>query len=69
MVREAGEATLLMVNRAMWETLVRQANAEGRRPGDVLNDAVRLYLDEHGSPDVIEYLKTVGTPGAPGSGQ
>jgi hypothetical protein len=66
MVQEAGEATLLMVNRAMWETLVRQARAEGRHPGEVLNDALRRYLESEGAPEAIEYLTLVGTPGAHG---
>lgn len=67
MVREAGEAMLLMVNRAMWETLVRQAQAEGRHPGAVLNDALRLYLEQNGSDEAVQYLHAVaGTPGASG---
>ena len=65
LVREAGEAMLLMVNRALWETLIRQAKAEGRHPGAILDAALKLYLEEHGSDEAVAYLhKLAGTPGA-----
>jgi hypothetical protein len=63
-IRDAGEAMLLMVNRGMWESLARQAKSEMRLPGDVLNDALRMYLESKGSDDTVEYLRVLGTRGA-----
>lgn len=53
---EAGDAMLLMISGAMWHTLVLQSKSEGVSPGDVLDKALRAYLEEHGSHETIEYL-------------
>ncbi len=59
MIREAGDAMMLLITRSTWETLVRQGAAEGKTPGEVLGAALRFYLEEHGAPGVVEYLNTV----------
>jgi len=50
---------LLFVQRALWETLTLQAKAERRSPGEILNDALRMYLEAKGSEDAVEYLHTL----------
>ena len=69
MVESAGEAMLLMVDRALWEMLIRQAKEEGRSPGDVLNSAVTAYMEREGADEAVGYLHSLaGTTGAPGGG-
>jgi len=41
---------------AMWNTLVRQAKAEGSSAGQVFSKALVNYLKEHGDPGVADYL-------------
>lgn len=52
----AGDSIMLVIPRAMWETLVRQGRAEEKHPGEVLNTAIRRYLEEHGSVEAVDYL-------------
>jgi hypothetical protein len=59
MVEGAGDAILLLVSRALVETLSRQADYEGVRVGVVLDKAVRAYLEEHGGPEVGKYLQAL----------
>lgn len=49
---KSSDAMLLMIPSSMWELLVAQAQVEGRRPGDVLDDAVSSYLRERGGASV-----------------
>ena len=53
---EAGEAMLLMISGAMWQTLVLQGQSEGLPPGAVLDKAVRSYLEARGSKEAVDYL-------------
>lgn len=50
---------LLMVSRALVETLNRQAMSEGTTMGNVLDKALRCYLKENGSPEAIAYLQAL----------
>ncbi len=69
LVREAGDVTILMVQHALVECLARQAREESREtgrhvhPGEILDKALRMYLEVHGKPDAVDYLhKIAGTP-------
>ena len=62
MIREAGDATILMVPHSLVETITLQARGESREhggqvtPGEVLNKALRMYLEEHGKKEAVDYL-------------
>lgn len=58
-IERAGEAMLLLITRSTYETLARQAEAEGTTPGVVLQKAIAEYLGKHGSEDVLGYLRQV----------
>lgn len=60
MVREANEAMMLMVSGVVWNVLVKQAKAEGKTPGVILDAMMRAYLEQKGAPEVIEYLNSLG---------
>jgi hypothetical protein len=62
-IDSAGEAMLLLITRSTWETLLRQGAAEGIGPGEVLNKALRSYLEQHGSEEVVRYLNKVAGGG------
>jgi len=55
-IRRAGDGMVLVITRAMWETLVLQAQSEGLSPGHVLDKALRGYLEEHGCKEAVDYL-------------
>lgn len=55
-VERAGEAMILIIPRAMWETLILQGRAENLPPGRVLDKALREYLERHGCQEVVDYL-------------
>jgi hypothetical protein len=55
-VERAGEAMILIIPRAMWETLVLQGQAENLPPGRVLDKALREYLEKHGCQEAVDYL-------------
>lgn len=50
------EAMILMVPGYLWNTLVKQAKAEGSTPGVVFSKALENYLREHGDQEVADYL-------------
>lgn len=50
------DAMMLLIPGALWKVLVLQGKGEGRSPGDVLNSAIREYLERSGSPEAVEYL-------------
>jgi len=50
------DAMILMVPGYLWNTLVKQAKAEGSNPGAVLSNALAAYLKEHGDQEVADYL-------------
>jgi hypothetical protein len=50
--QRSSDAMILVIPTAMWELLVEQAQFEGRRPGDVLDDAVSSYLKARGGDGV-----------------
>lgn len=50
------EAMILMIPGYLWNTLVRQAKAEGSSAGQVFSKALVNYLKEHGDPGVVDYL-------------
>lgn len=50
------DAMILMVPGYLWNTLVRQAKAEGSTPGSVFSKALVNYLKEHGDQEVADYL-------------
>jgi len=52
----ADEVMMLLITGVTWQTLVRQGAAEGISPGEVFGKALRLYLEAHGSPGVVEFL-------------
>jgi hypothetical protein len=52
----ANDAMLLLINGVLWETLVRQSTAEGTTPGQVLDKALRMYLEANGSKETVAYL-------------
>jgi hypothetical protein len=56
MIQESGEAMLMMVRRSLWETLIRQAESEGVTPGEILDRAMRAYLEQNGSEEAVGYL-------------
>lgn len=58
-IREAGDAMIMLITRSTWETLLLQGAAEGVTPGQVLDKALRAYLEEHGSKKAVEYLHAV----------
>jgi len=58
-VKQAGEAMLMMIPRALWEVLLLQAEHDHITPGAVLDRAVRGYLEREGDPRALEYLKSV----------
>lgn len=58
-VARAGDAMLMLISRAMWETLLIQGRAEGLGPAQVLDRALRRYLEEHGSSEAVAYLHRV----------
>jgi hypothetical protein len=58
-IRDAGEAMMLLITRSTWETLLRQGAAEGIAPGEVLSRAIHEYMERHGSPEAVRYLRTV----------
>jgi len=47
---------MLLVQECLVETLYLQARAEGRTLGEVLDAAVREYLEKHADQSVIDYL-------------
>ncbi len=55
----AGDAMLLLIPRVMWETLLLQGEAEGMGPAQVLEKALRSYLEADGSPRAVAYLHAV----------
>ena len=55
----AGDAQLMLISRAMWETLRLQGEAEGLGPGQVLDKALRRYLEDQGDPRAVAYLHEV----------
>lgn len=59
MIESAGDSLVMIIPRAMWETLVRQGGAEGVAPGVVLDKALRAYLEAHGAPEAVDYLQAV----------
>lgn len=59
MVEEAGNAVFLIVPESLVVILSAQAEDEGRRLGEVLDEAVRGYLDEHGSDRVRAFLDQI----------
>jgi len=68
-IAQAGNGMVLFVNQALWETLVLQGESEGCGPGEVLNKAVRAYLEENGCDEAVSYLFAVsGQPVAQGGG-
>jgi hypothetical protein len=58
-ISAAGDAMMMLITRSTWETLLRQGAAEGIGPGQVIDKALRFYLEEHGSAEVVEYLNLV----------
>lgn len=62
-IASAGDAMLMIIPRAMWETLIRQGRAEGTGPAQVLDKALRAYLETNGSQETIEYLHRVANGG------
>lgn len=61
---------VLFVNQALWEILILQGKAEGCGPGEVLNKAMRSYLEENGCEEAVAFLYAIaGQPVARGAGQ
>lgn len=58
-IARAGDAMLMLIPRAMWETLLIQGRSEGLGPAQVLDRALRRYLEEHGSREAVAYLNRV----------
>ncbi len=63
MVEGAGDAVILLVSRALVDTLSLQADHEGVKMGVVLDSAIRAYLKEHGGPGVARYLEALAEVG------
>lgn len=55
----AGDAKLMLITTSMWETLRLQGEAEGLGPGQVLDKALRQYLEAHGASQAVAYLHAV----------
>ncbi len=55
-LRNARNATLLLVQECLVRTLYLQARAEGRSIGEVIDSMLREYLEAHGDQSVIDYL-------------
>lgn len=61
-LKQAGDITMLLVQRYVVETLHRQAREESRdtgghvSAGQVLGKALRFYLEHHGKPEAVDYL-------------
>lgn len=64
-LQNAGEVTMLMVHQYLVETLHRQAQEESREagthvsPGEILDKALKMYLEQHGKPEAVRYLAAV----------
>lgn len=58
-IERAGDIKLMMIPRAMWETLLLQGQTEGLEPGQVLDRALHQYLEAHGSKEAVDYLHAV----------
>jgi len=56
LLEDADEVMMLLITGVTWQTLVKQAAAEGSSPGEVFGKALRFYLEAHGSPSVVEFL-------------
>jgi hypothetical protein len=69
-LQQAGDITMMLVQRVLVETLIRQAREESREigfhvsPGQVLNKALKLYLETHGKPEAVEYLQMLAAEAA-----
>jgi hypothetical protein len=50
---------MMIIPASLWEVLTSQGHFEGRRPGEVLDSAVRDYMRDKGSPEVVEFLRLV----------
>lgn len=55
-IEQAGNAMLLLITRSTWETLILQGRSEGLSPGQVLDKALRQYLEQHGCQEAVDYL-------------
>lgn len=60
LIEASGDAVMLLVTRALTETLRRQAESEGIGIGELLDKMVRQYLEKNGSETAIGYLRVVG---------
>lgn len=58
-IARAGDAMLLIIPRAMWETLLIQGRCENTGPAQVLDKALRQYLEANGSPEAVAYIHGV----------
>jgi len=58
-LRNARNATIMLVQECLVQTLYLQARAEGRAIGEVLDSAVREYLEKNADQSVIDYLDTL----------
>lgn len=58
-IERAGDIKLMMIARGMWETLFLQGQSEGLEPGQVLDKALRQYLEAHGSKEAVDYLHAI----------
>lgn len=52
----ASQLTILMVPVALLKTLGIQGEHEDITPGEVLDKAVKAYLETHGCDDAVSYL-------------
>ncbi len=58
-LERSGDAMIMLIPRSMWETLLKQGNAEGIGPAQVLDKALWGYLEAKGSPEAVAYLHAV----------
>lgn len=55
-LQHAGDGMILLITRALWHTLVLQAQSEGITPGAVLDRAMKEYLERHGCQEAVDFL-------------
>lgn len=58
-IQRAGDAMILVITRAMWETLLLQGRAENLSPGQILDKALKGYLEKHGCEEAASYICAV----------
>lgn len=60
-VDEREGCMFLLIPVSFWNTLILQGRIEGRQPGEVLDSALRLYIEKNGSEEIKKMLDDFAT--------